>query len=106
MRREDGIPESVVAHQLGVDRKTVRKWTKRKRDEGEAGLKDRSSRPKNSPHRTPDDWRWAIESLRRVRFTQEHIAPTSVLLILLAVQVFMIGLVSEQISSLRFEGRK
>lgn len=74
MRREDGIPESVVAHQLGVDRKTVRKWTKRKRDEGEAGLKDRSSRPKNSPHRTPDDWRWAIESLRRVRFTQEHIA--------------------------------
>ena len=39
-------------------------------------------------------------------FTQHHIAPTSVLLILLAVQVFLIGLVSEQISALRFEGRK
>jgi glycosyltransferase involved in cell wall biosynthesis len=38
--------------------------------------------------------------------TQQHIAPTSVLLILLAVQVFLIGLVSEQISALRFEGRK
>ena len=38
--------------------------------------------------------------------TQEHIAPSSVLLILLAVQVFLIGLVSEQISALRFEGRK
>ena len=36
----------------------------------------------------------------------QHIAPTSVLLILLGVQVFLIGLVSEQISSLRFEGRK
>jgi len=38
--------------------------------------------------------------------TEHHIAPTSVLLILLAVQVFLIGLVSEQISALRFEGRK
>ena len=38
--------------------------------------------------------------------TQHHIAPASVLLILLAVQVFLIGLVSEQISALRFEGRK
>ena len=38
--------------------------------------------------------------------TQRHIAPASVLLILLAVQVFLIGLVSEQISALRFEGRR
>lgn len=38
--------------------------------------------------------------------TQHHIAPASVLLILLAVQVFLIGLVSEQISALRFEGRR
>ena len=36
----------------------------------------------------------------------QHIAPTSVLLILLGVQVFLIGLVSEQIAALRFEGRK
>jgi multidrug transporter EmrE-like cation transporter len=38
--------------------------------------------------------------------TQHHIAPVSVLLILMAVQVFLIGLVSEQISALRFEGRR
>ena len=38
--------------------------------------------------------------------TQRHIAATSVLLILLAVMVFLVGLVSEQISALRFEGRK
>jgi glycosyltransferase involved in cell wall biosynthesis len=38
--------------------------------------------------------------------TQEHITPTSVLLISLGVMVFLVGLVSEQISALRFEGRK
>ena len=38
--------------------------------------------------------------------TQLHIAPASLLLILIAVMVFLIGLVSEQISALRFEGRK
>jgi glycosyltransferase involved in cell wall biosynthesis len=38
--------------------------------------------------------------------TQEHITPTSVLLITLAVMVFLVGLISEQISALRFEGRQ
>jgi glycosyltransferase involved in cell wall biosynthesis len=38
--------------------------------------------------------------------TQRHIAPASQLLIQLAVMVFLVGLVSEQISALRFEGRK
>lgn len=38
--------------------------------------------------------------------TQHHIANSSVLLIMLAVIVFLVGLVSEQISALRFEGRK
>jgi transposase InsO family protein len=72
-RRDAGLDETFVADQFGIDRKTVRKWTKRRRDEGDAGLKDRTSRPKRSPMRTPDDWRWAIESLRRLRFTQERI---------------------------------
>ena len=73
-RRESGITEAVVAEQLGVDRKTVRKWTKRKRDEGDAGLKDRSSRPLKSPTALPDDWRAAVAALRRIRFTQAQIA--------------------------------
>jgi glycosyltransferase involved in cell wall biosynthesis len=36
--------------------------------------------------------------------TQSHITNSSVLLIMLAVIVFLVGLVSEQISALRFEG--
>jgi glycosyltransferase involved in cell wall biosynthesis len=38
--------------------------------------------------------------------TQHHITNSSVLLIMLAVIVFLVGLVSEQISTLRFEGRR
>jgi hypothetical protein len=38
--------------------------------------------------------------------TQMHITNSSVLLIMFAVVVFLVGLVSEQISALRFEGRK
>ena len=38
--------------------------------------------------------------------TQQHVTNSSVLLIMLAVIVFLVGLVSEQISSLRFEGRQ
>ena len=38
--------------------------------------------------------------------TQQHITNSSVLLILFAVVVFLVGLVSEQISALRFEGRR
>ena len=38
--------------------------------------------------------------------TQSHVTNSSVLLILLSVVIFLVGLVSEQISSLRFEGRK
>jgi glycosyltransferase involved in cell wall biosynthesis len=39
-------------------------------------------------------------------YSQQHITNSSVLLIMLAVIVFLVGLVSEQISALRFEGRK
>jgi len=38
--------------------------------------------------------------------TQRHVTNSSVLLIMLAVIVFLVGLVSEQISALRFEGRR
>ena len=37
--------------------------------------------------------------------TQSHVTNSSVLLILLSVIIFLVGLVSEQISSLRFEQR-
>lgn len=38
--------------------------------------------------------------------TQHHVTNSSVLLILFAVVVFLVGLVSEQISALRYEGRR
>jgi glycosyltransferase involved in cell wall biosynthesis len=38
--------------------------------------------------------------------TQRHVTNSSVLLIMLAVIIFLVGLVSEQISALRFEGRQ
>jgi len=38
--------------------------------------------------------------------TQSHVTNSSVLLIMLAVIVFLVGLVSEQIAALRFEGRE
>lgn len=38
--------------------------------------------------------------------TQSHVTNSSVLLIVLAVMVLLIGLVSEQVSALRFEGRR
>jgi hypothetical protein len=37
--------------------------------------------------------------------TQSHVTNSSVLLILLSVVILLVGLVSEQISMLRFEGR-
>lgn len=38
--------------------------------------------------------------------TQSHVTNSSVLLIVLSVIIFLVGLISEQISSLRFEGRR
>ena len=38
--------------------------------------------------------------------TQSHVTNSSVLCIMLAVIVFLVGLVSEQIAALRFEGRE
>ncbi len=38
--------------------------------------------------------------------TQSHVTNSSVLLILLSVVIFLVGLISEQISALRFEGRR
>jgi transposase InsO family protein len=68
------MTEADVAAAAGVDRKTVRKWTRRKHDEGDEGLKDRSSRPHSSPTALPSEWKEAVEALRRLRFTQSRIA--------------------------------
>ncbi len=62
---EDGWSVSAVAQRFQVDDKTVRKWCGRWRAEGEAGLQDRSSRPRRSPRRTPEPQRSKVIELRR-----------------------------------------
>jgi transposase InsO family protein len=63
-----------AAEAAGVSERTAGKWVKRYREEGEAGLWDRSSAPRSVPARTPEDRVEAIAALRRVRMTGPEIA--------------------------------
>ncbi len=56
-RLEQGWTLSRVAESAGVSVRTVSKWRRRYRAEGEQGLLDRSSAPAWIPHRTPEE-RW------------------------------------------------
>jgi transposase InsO family protein len=60
-----------VAKQLGISRQTVYKWWGRWRDEGEAGLVDRSSRPHSMPRRTSPQTTEQILAAR----TEHHAGP-------------------------------
>ena len=63
----DGIPKSHVAAEFRVSRPTVTTWVTRYLAEGEEGLKDRTSRPVQSPSQTPAEVIARIEDLRRER---------------------------------------
>ena len=52
-RHRDGWAQAHIAAAMGVSRKCVATWIRRYRDEGEAGLHDRSSRPHSMPTHTP-----------------------------------------------------
>lgn len=60
----DGWPPSEAAKMFMVSAVTARKWATRFRAEGPAGMKDRSSRPHASPHKTPEHLKRAIIGLR------------------------------------------
>ncbi|MFF5086792.1 helix-turn-helix domain-containing protein, partial [Streptomyces niveus] len=47
-----GRPVAHVAAEMGISRPTAHKWVRRWRTEGDAGLADRSSRPRTTPLRT------------------------------------------------------
>lgn len=51
--RVQGRPVAHVAKELGVSRQCAHRWVARFDAEGEAGLLERSSRPRHSPTRTP-----------------------------------------------------
>jgi transposase len=63
-----------AAEAAGVSDRTAAKWVRRYRQEGPAGLADRSSEPVRQPTRTPEDRVAAIAALRRVRLTGVQIA--------------------------------
>jgi len=52
---------------MGISRATAYKWLARYRDEGVAGLVDRSSRPHHSPLRTDPQVEAQVVALRRDR---------------------------------------
>lgn len=73
-RLERGERPEDVACAMGVSLRTVYKWQKRYRDEGLAGLQDRSSRPGHSPLRTCASVAAEVVRLRRERRTMDRIA--------------------------------
>lgn len=63
-----------IAAEVGICESTVRKWVRRYRAEGYAGLRDRSCRPRRSPTATPARLVQWIERLRRPRWTSAEMA--------------------------------
>ncbi|WP_330350354.1 IS481 family transposase [Streptomyces sp. NBC_00582] len=64
---DDGWPLRRAAERFQVSHTTAARWASRYRQHGEAGMRDRSSRPHRQPHRTPA----AVEE-RVVRLRREH----------------------------------
>jgi transposase InsO family protein len=71
---EEGWSSARAADAHEVSGPTARKWSRRHRSEGEAGLLDRSSAAHRVWNRTPEDRIAAICALRRLRFTGAEIA--------------------------------
>jgi transposase InsO family protein len=62
-----GRPVAHVAAEMGISRATAHKWVHRWRVEGDAGLADRSSRPRTTPHRTAATLEAQVCRLRQAR---------------------------------------
>jgi transposase InsO family protein len=73
-RIETGERAEVVAGEMGVSRRTAFKWLKRYREEGEQGLRDRSSRAHHHPNRIRRSRRRQIERLRKKSWSSPRIA--------------------------------
>ncbi len=64
-RASSGWTGQEIADSLGISRRTVCKWLKRWRDEGESGLHDRTSRPQRSPNKLAEACEYAVVHLRK-----------------------------------------
>ena len=67
-------PVAVAAAAAGISERSASKWLRRFREEGAAGLEDRSSAPRRVAGKTPPDRVDAIAVLRRVRLTGAEIS--------------------------------
>jgi transposase InsO family protein len=66
-RIEDGWTVAAAAESMNISRQCAHKWWRRYRDEGLAGLVDRSSRPASCSHQTPARVERRIVALRQAR---------------------------------------
>jgi len=69
-----GLRAEEAAQAVGVSVRTAYKWLRRFREEGPAGLQDRSSRPRHSPHATPEPVISRVIKRRQTRHTYREIA--------------------------------
>jgi transposase InsO family protein len=72
----DGWTLTAAAEAAGVSVRTISKWVRRYRGEGEQGLLDRCSAPWSVPSRTDERRVAVIAGLRRLRMTGAEIAET------------------------------
>jgi len=72
----EGWTLAAAAEAAGVSVRTVSKWLRRYREEGEQGLLDRCSAPASVPSRTGEARVAVIAGLRRLRMTAAEIAET------------------------------
>jgi transposase InsO family protein len=75
-RHRAGWPQAHIARAMGISRKCVKTWIDRYNAEGEAGLHDRSSRPRSTPTRTSPAVEQQVVALRLAqRRGQDWIGP-------------------------------
>ena len=75
-RVESGMPVAHVAKAMGISRQCAHRWVARFAAEGEAGLRDRSSRPRRCPTRTAPEVEQAVLAMRRAeRRGQDWLGP-------------------------------
>jgi transposase InsO family protein len=72
----EGWPPATAAEMVGVSRATAYKWLRRYRQEGAAGLEDRSARPHRRPRALPErEVRRILVSRRRLRVGPHRLGP-------------------------------
>ena len=62
--RDEGMPVAHVARAMGLSRQCAHRWVARFDEEGDAGLVDRSSRPKRTPTKTSPEVEAAVLAAR------------------------------------------